>query len=201
MKKCNSCGSIKTLDSFNNRKKNKDGKRSTCRLCEHEYDRNYRKTKEGVIVTMYNTQRSSSKKRGHGEPKYSLTELKQNLLNDELFDKIFNEWVKSNYNRWMKPSLDRIDESKGYSFDNVKLMTWGENDFNQKEDLRSGKTIHGNKPHKPVLQYSKDGEFLNEFVSAMDAYRKTGISNKNISDNCLGRLKSANGFVWKFKNG
>lgn len=36
------------------------------------------------------------------------------------------------------------------------------------------------------------------FESINDAYRKTGISRGNISQVCLGKLKTAGGFHWKF---
>lgn len=55
------------------------------------------------------------------------------------------------------------------------------------------------KKSKPVLQYSKSGEFVCEFISAIEAQRKTGIFQTNISENCRGKRKSAGGFIWKFK--
>lgn len=38
------------------------------------------------------------------------------------------------------------------------------------------------------------------FESTMDAYRKTGIYQSNISNVCNGKLKTAGGFHWKFYN-
>lgn len=51
---------------------------------------------------------------------------------------------------------------------------------------------------KPVLQYSKDGEFIAEYESVSDASRQTGIVIPNISACCNGKLKSAGGYVWRF---
>lgn len=51
---------------------------------------------------------------------------------------------------------------------------------------------------KPVIQLDKVGNIQNRFVSAREAYVKTGVSHKNISNCCLGRIMSAGGYVWKF---
>lgn len=52
---------------------------------------------------------------------------------------------------------------------------------------------------KAVLQFSLDGKFINEFVSATEAGRVTGISRGGIQRCCVGRYKQAMGFIWKYK--
>lgn len=52
-----------------------------------------------------------------------------------------------------------------------------------------------NKNIKPVLQFSKDGEFINEFESIKAAGIKTRVNRCNISSCCVGKLKSAGGFI------
>ena len=56
--------------------------------------------------------------------------------------------------------------------------------------------------NKPVLQYSKNGELLNEFMSQDDAAKKLGHPNSHsdIGKCCKGKLKTCLGFVWKYKN-
>lgn len=56
-----------------------------------------------------------------------------------------------------------------------------------------------NAPTKLIIQYSKDGEFIAEYSSIMEAERKTGISNNSICQCCKGKQKSAGGFIWKYK--
>ena len=51
----------------------------------------------------------------------------------------------------------------------------------------------------PVVQYSKEGEFIKEWDSATDAAEELGISRSNISTACRGRQKSSGGFVWRYK--
>ena len=57
---------------------------------------------------------------------------------------------------------------------------------------------HRAKISKPVLQYTKNGQFLAKFNSISESSRVTGIRHGNISNCCLGKNKSAGGYVWKF---
>ena len=62
------------------------------------------------------------------------------------------------------------------------------------------KRIRENNPSKkPVLQFSKDGEFIAEYTSAHEAERQTGCNQGNICRCCRGKLKSTGGFIWKYK--
>ena len=52
---------------------------------------------------------------------------------------------------------------------------------------------------KPILQFSKDGEFIAEYSSLTEASRQTGCNNSHIGSCCKGNRKSASGFIWKYK--
>lgn len=54
---------------------------------------------------------------------------------------------------------------------------------------------------KPVCQYTKDGEFVKEFPSVGDAAIAIGKTNggPDISNCCNGKLKTAYGFIWRYK--
>ena len=52
---------------------------------------------------------------------------------------------------------------------------------------------------KPVLQYTKTGDFIREWKSIIEVKRELGYGNGNISNCCLKKLKSAYGYIWKFK--
>lgn len=57
---------------------------------------------------------------------------------------------------------------------------------------------YGLKPwKKAVVQYTKDGEKVAEYRSALSAQRATGLTN--IDKCCKGTLKTCGGFVWKYK--
>lgn len=53
---------------------------------------------------------------------------------------------------------------------------------------------------RAVIQYSKDGEFIAEYQSQIEAMDKTGIDSSAISKCCkkVPRYKSAGGFFWSY---
>ncbi len=52
---------------------------------------------------------------------------------------------------------------------------------------------------KPIVQYSLDGTIINQFSSMAEASKKLNISLSGISKCCKGNLKSAYGYIWRFK--
>lgn len=64
---------------------------------------------------------------------------------------------------------------------------------------RRAKKICGreSEKRKPVLQYDLNGNFVARHNSVADAANSTGCSTNEISKVCLGRRKTAKGFVWK----
>ena len=60
----------------------------------------------------------------------------------------------------------------------------------------------GNKMDKrlrPVIQFDKNGQILGSFDNGHKASTVTGISYQSIYKCCTGLLKTAGGFIWKFK--
>lgn len=53
---------------------------------------------------------------------------------------------------------------------------------------------------KPVIQYSKNGEKIAEYISAVEAENLTSIGRSHISQCCNGKRKTAGGYVWRFKD-
>lgn len=80
-----------------------------------------------MISQIYDGQKYTSKKRGHTPPSYTKQELKEWILQQENFSILFNLWKESGFNMNNKPSIDRLDDDKPYSFSNIQLMTWKEN--------------------------------------------------------------------------
>ena len=53
---------------------------------------------------------------------------------------------------------------------------------------------------KPILQYTKEGVFIKEWKSAMEAWKSNPKFDwANISSCCKGKLKSSAGYIWKYK--
>lgn len=53
---------------------------------------------------------------------------------------------------------------------------------------------------KQVEQFDKQGNKIGEYFSASEAARKLGLGSTTISDAATGRLKTAGGYIWKYKN-
>ena len=64
------------------------------------------------------------------------------------------------------------------------------------EAIRNGYVLTNN---RDVVQLSKDNIFIAEYVSACNAERETSVAQSSITRCCQGKLKSAGGFVWKYK--
>lgn len=153
------------------------------------------RTKEGVIERIYGSQKGKHlrKKKSWKSHLYSFEKFKEWCLSQNKFHVLFDKWVKSGYRQRLKPSVDRIDCTKGYIFSNIQLMTWGENSDKGRIEYR----IHRG---KKVVQKSKKGKRINEFKSITEASKKTGIRKQQISGvaNKNPLYKSVGGFLWEF---
>ena len=156
----------------------------------------YYKTKKGVITRIYISQKSRSKLRGHDLPSYSKKELYEWMYSQKLFHELFDTWKLSNYNKMNKPSIDRIDDSIGYTMGNIQLMTWQENINKSCKDRLTG---IDNRNNKSINQYTEDMKFIATFYSMQEACRQTGVACQNISATCRGKLHKAGGYIWKYK--
>ncbi len=157
----------------------------------------YKRSKKGQVTKIYSNQKTCSIKRGHELPSYTKEELRDWLYSQKEFHEIYNTWVESNYDRNLAPSVDRDDDYKPYSFDNIEITTWGENAKKSYKEAKSGKN---GKRNKIVQQFTLDGEFIAEYVSSMEAERQTGNYHSHITNNCKGKHNHIGGFIWKFKS-
>lgn len=133
-----------------------------------------RRTPNGVITTLFICMKRRSKQRKHAPPKFTKVQLTK-WLYDNGFQKLYDDWVNSGYNRWKKPSCDRLDDSKGYSFDNIRLTTWKANKDKQTEDILLHRSTSGERC-KTTQRIDASGNVLKEWVSLNAARRETGIS-------------------------
>jgi hypothetical protein len=56
-------------------------------------------------------------------------------------------------------------------------------------------------PIKSVIQYTRNGTYVNTFTSMAKAAKATKIDHSAISRCCRGELKTAGGYVWEYKKG
>ena len=198
-KQCTSCDIIKDLSEFGKSKISKDNLAYECRMCAKTRFYSYLKTKDGLISNVYSNQKTSSKRRGHRPPEYTKQELKEWLFSQKLFHELHSEWAQSGYLKRLVPSVDRKHDDIHYCMKNIQLMTWEENEQKGHDDMRKGILKHGHNPQKKVCQHTIDDEFIAEYHSMNEAERQTDIAQGSISRCCNGKLKSAGGFKWRYK--
>lgn len=117
-----------------------------------------------VLQEIYYRQLRNSKLRSHSPPTYTKIEFIKRFENDPKFISLFENWVKNGCQKYLKPSFDRIDNSKGYSFENINLTTWAEN------------AINGNISRRKTVSVFKKGRLISQSVSQVEAAKLTGHS-------------------------
>ncbi len=197
---CIQCKTIKNYSSFDNKTKNTTRPSTVCISCKDKNRLAYYRTPKGRISQIYRTQIFSSKARGHNKPAYTKDELFEYITSHEDFDNIFKKWEESNYNKMFTPSIDRLNDYLGYSFDNIRFVPYIINVSKAYSDRKNGIGVCGDNSCLKVKQLSLKGDFISEFYSMSEASRKTGLQISNISRCCRKERKSSGGFMWEFSN-
>ena len=103
-----------------------------------------------------------------------------------------------------KPYLKGVPKSEAHKkalSDSLKGHSVSEEHKKAISDALKGVPLseeHRAKLSKKILQFTKSGEFIREWPSAMEASRQLGIAQSSICSCCNGKLKSAGGYVWKY---
>ena len=137
-----------------------------------EYNKAYiarvKYTFDYISRDIYGCQRKSSRIRGHELPAYTLEDLRA--------------WMNQ------QPNLRRLMDELPYTFDNIQLGSWKENQDNETA-----------KKSKAIIQLTLEGEYIKEWSSAREAGREMGIPRANIGRVCRGQQNKTGGFRWEFK--
>lgn len=124
---CKECKVEKEITEFSKQKRNTYGYNYVCKKCKADYAKKYSKTKDGLIGVLYNTQKKSSRKRGHRPPEYSKQDFKDWCYSQKVFHELYEEWKQSKFNDRLKPSIDRKCDDIHYCMNNIQIVTWKEN--------------------------------------------------------------------------
>ena len=201
-KKCSKCKETKDLNEFYKHKQKKCGYESRCKQCARNSSRansqrvgnQYDISIKGVFRVIYKSQKRNQKLRGHGEMPYTKDELISWCM-DNNFNDIYNKWVESGHDKELKPSVDRIDDFKGYSMDNIRLGTWRQNREHQHQDIINGLGTSGLRC-KALLKMDSEMNVIHEYISYSSAQRDMGYS---LEYQIKHKKKCRSGFFWKYK--
>ena len=106
-----------------------------CKYCVRERQKRYQHSFNGKLNHKWRSIVLRCKRTGL-ELGFTRDAFRAWALSNEDYARLHAAWVESNHNSWFVPSVDRIDDSKGYAPGNVQWMTWKEN--YRKECLRNG---------------------------------------------------------------
>lgn len=96
---------------------------------------------------------------------------------------------------------------KPQGFGKGKKITWGNKiseslkgkpkpeGFNKNNSKLKGRLIN----NKPILQFNKNGDFMQEWNSAKEAERHYNMSNNCINSCLKEKTKTSGGYIWKYK--
>ena len=111
------------------------------------------------------------------------------------YKEFYDKWVASGYKKNLKPSVDRLDDFKGYSLDNIKLGTWKDNKKHQVKDILNGTGTSGKKCKK-VLCFDVKMNLIATYVSYSSARRIVGyVFEKRLKSHTPDR----NGYIWYYE--
>ena len=130
-KECYICHKVKPLRDFYKQKGMVDGRLNKCKECCNEYCDYQRKNNPDYYVRAIF---DGMKWRCKNSDRYKNREIlsKSDWLvwcehNKRKFMRLYRDWQKSGYKQALAPSIDRIDNNRGYLADNMQWLTVSQN--------------------------------------------------------------------------
>jgi hypothetical protein len=141
MKRCRNCNIDKSLNNFSKDKSQKDGLQFYCKSCRSNINQNSYRKLIPSLKYKYKRMRQNSVNRKHNPPEFTYDELYEYAISNGYIE-LHQNWIDNEYDKKLNPSFDRLDNTKGYSFDNIELVTWEENYL---REVKRKKLKHENK--------------------------------------------------------
>lgn len=145
-----------------------------------EYQRNYYKNQPWKRILENIKKRCQNPKNDHYKW-YGKKGIECKITEEE----VKTLWFRDKAYLMVKPSIDRKKSNKNYTLDNCQFIEHKENSVKDKRKI--------------VLQYDLNENFIREWRSTADVTKKLGFSH--IVDCCNFKRKTANKFIWRYKNG
>ena len=119
-------------------------------------------------------------------------ELESELM--KRYDSVENGYNSSEYGSGHYKRSEELKRKLSEAHTGEKHHMFGKHlSEEHRKHLSEAKGING------ILQFSKDGEFIAEYPSIMEASRQTGCYQSHIGSCCKGNRKSTGGYIWRNK--
>lgn len=152
-----------------------------------------RRSKRWVVTTIYHWEIHSSIRRWYEKPKYTRTELYEWCIAQDLYHELYGIRKSWGYKKNNKPSIDRINDYKSYTLDNIQLMTCEQN---IKKEYNNRIIWINNKTNCEVVWVNVETMEEVIFHSAAEATRVLAIDSSSIIKCCHWKRETAWGYKW-----
>ena len=101
------------------------------------------------------------------------------MANNKQYEELFEKWVQSGYDALLVPTVDRIDNTRGYTLDNMQILTRSDNISKGNKETKTGVSHDKTSFKKTIL---KKEERVLVFSSRKEAcdYLKVARNRINI---------------------
>jgi len=103
------------------------------------------------------------------------------------------------------PSINRIDDYKSYTLDNIELTTWEVNNKKGRGSLRTIELVHSKLGNiaksmfsKPVVKSDLNNKVLCIYPSAREAARQNNTDSGSIAKVCRGEKHTHHKLKWTY---
>ena len=158
-----------------------------------------KRTMTGWFNTLYKNMSRRNRAKFCKPLDFTRWDFEQWIIKNHLshFIELFNAWVKSDYDTDSRPSIDRINNNQCYTFDNMQILTWKQNNAKGIEE-RTGISRPNRCSRKPVEQFSVNGEYIQTFASLTEAAKSINGCTGSICECCKGIRGKHKGFKWRY---
>lgn len=104
-------------------------KDKACKFCKREKTRRYSESFRGMVNHKYRLMIQRARRENHITLEMSFQEFLEWSMQSVDYMILHTEWqhAPQELKHWLKPSVDRLDNSRGYRLDNIRWVTWKEN--------------------------------------------------------------------------
>lgn len=131
--------------------------------------------------------------------KHKLSIAKKKVVIDgEWREKFAYDWSGKNHSEETKRKMSESAKGKKKTAEHISKLPQNQKGYKSKprsEEFKLNQKLYNGKS-KIVYQYDKNDNLINQFISAAEAKRQTGV--KTINSVVLGKTKTAGGFKWRY---